>query len=187
MALSNTAALHYTHQLRAAHDVILVGIGTVLSDNPRLTVRHAEGPHPQPLVLDSQLRMPLHAALWQHPTHSVWIATTTQAATDQRERLEQAGARLWTFDPGPDGRVPLGDLLAQLARAGLRRVMVEGGARILAAFLAARLADRLSVTIAPRFIGGARLLPHPLDLRLREVAYQILEDNVIVEGTPAWA
>ena len=77
LQISGTESAQLTHQLRAVHDAILVGIGTVLADDPHLTVRHAQGKDPQPVVLDSQLRFPLGAKLLRE--RSPWIATTSRA------------------------------------------------------------------------------------------------------------
>src|SRR5512145_1236608 len=93
-ALSGQASLALTHELRSAHDALLVGIGTVLADNPRLTVRLVEGKNPQPIVADSRLRLPLSAnLLCQHPL-SPWIATGEQADAGRQKVLEAAGARV---------------------------------------------------------------------------------------------
>jgi 3,4-dihydroxy 2-butanone 4-phosphate synthase/GTP cyclohydrolase II len=88
--LSGPESKRMTHQLRAAHSAILVGIGTVLADNPRLTARVAGGENPQPVVLDSRLRLPLDARLLQ--TGSPWIATTYSADPQRCALLAQAGA-----------------------------------------------------------------------------------------------
>ena len=75
LALSGAEATRLTHQLRSIHDGILVGIGTVLTDDPQLTVREWSGPNPQPIVLDSQLRMPVNARLCQHADKNCWVLT----------------------------------------------------------------------------------------------------------------
>lgn len=184
LALSGPAALRYTHSLRAAHDAILVGIGTVLADNPRLTVRHAAGAHPQPIVLDSRLRFPLEAALLRHPARSVWIAATPAADAGRQAALEAAGARVLRLPAREDGRVSLLALLDALAQRGVQRLMVEGGAAVITAFLQARLVDRLSVTIAPRLVGGLRAPTAPVEVTVRRPVYQILDDDMVLEGTP---
>jgi 3,4-dihydroxy 2-butanone 4-phosphate synthase/GTP cyclohydrolase II len=182
LALSGPQALVYTHQLRATHAAILVGLGTVFADDPQLTVRHATGPNPQPIVLDSHLRLPLSARLLRHPTHRLWIFATEAAPHERQSALEAVGARITRLPADEAGQVALPALLDELGARGIASLMVEGGARVLTAFLAQRLADRVSVTIAPRLIGGLRAVTERLDVSLRNVQYRVLGDDVIVEG-----
>jgi len=162
LAISGEMSLTFTHALRAAHDAILVGIETVLSDNPRLTVRLAPGVDPQPVVLDSQLRIPPQARCLQGP-RPAWIATTTGNFARQQP-LEASGARILPIAPDPQGRVDLVALLQSLAAQGIRSIMVEGGARVLGSFVQARLANWAVVTIAPLFIGGLHAMPNLLTM-----------------------
>jgi len=150
--ISGPEALRLTHQLRAHHDAILVGIGTVLADDPQLTVRMVRGPNPQPVIVDSRLRFPPTARLLGDGR--VWIATTDAADHGRQAALEAAGARVVRLPAGDDGRVSLPALLAYLHRQGIHSLMVEGGARVITAILAERLADRLVVTVAPLLLGG---------------------------------
>ncbi len=163
--LSGPASLRLTHRLRAAHDGILVGIGTVLADDPRLTTRLVAGPQPQPVVLDSHLRLPPTARVLDHP-RSVWVATTSRAPQAARRAVEARGAQVLVFSPNEAGQVPLAPLLAALADRGLRTLMVEGGARVLTAFLQAGLADAVVVTVAPVYLSGLPAiegrLPQPI-------------------------
>ena len=148
--------MEVTHQLRADHDAILVGIGTLLADNPRLTVRHAKGPHPRPIILDSWLRFPPDSSiLINHPLQPI-IATTFGADSGRRSRLEAAGAEVLPLPPDSQGRVDIQALLDQLPGRGLQTLMVEGGAGVITSFLAGRWVDRLIVTISPALIGGLR-------------------------------
>jgi len=146
--------------LRNAHDAILVGVGTVLADDPELTVRMVEGRDPQPVVVDSQLRTPPTAKLLSRNGRRPWIGTAIGAAAvagagaDRRASMEASGCRLMDCPAQPNGWVDLHALLRSLRAAGIRHVMVEGGARIITSFLAARLVDYAVVTIAPRFLGG---------------------------------
>lgn len=182
--MSGPEALRYTHRLRAEHAAILVGIGTVLADDPQLTVRLAEGQHPQPIVLDTQLRFPLKARLLKHPTQRPIILTGPQASEPRRRALEEAGARVVRAPLDTGGRLQLKTALGLIRSFGLESVMVEGGARVITAFLAERLADRVAITITPRFVGGLRAYDAPVPLTLRDVTYQILGTDVILEGTP---
>jgi GTP cyclohydrolase II len=192
LALSGAPSMTLTHQLRAAHDAILVGIGTVLADNPHLTVRLVEGKNPQPIVADSRLRFPLSAHLFcQHPL-SPWIATSEQADASRQQVLERAGARVLRLPMTTRGQVNLPALLERLGALGIHSVMVEGGARIITSFLAERLVDHMVLTVAPRLVGGLRAvrrLAHadPVDLpRLRNLRYQWLEDDLVLWCDPAW-
>jgi 3,4-dihydroxy 2-butanone 4-phosphate synthase/GTP cyclohydrolase II len=186
LALSGPQSLAFTHQLRAAHAAILVGVNTVLSDDPQLTVRlggaTAAGPNPQPIVLDSRLRCPLQARLLCHPTHALWLATTDAAPAERQAALEAAGARVIRLPADAQGRVALPALLDWLGAQGLASLMVEGGAQTITAFLAQHLTDRLIVTLAPRLIGGLNAIAAPLDLTLHDVRCRMLGEDVIVEA-----
>jgi len=156
--ISAPASLTMTHALRAAHSAILVGVETVLADDPALTVRLVPGDNPQPVILDSQLRTPPDARLL-HGCNGPWIATTPQGAqSSRRQRLEQAGARILTLPADEDGRVDLAALLTCLAAESIRSLMVEGGARVLTSFLESGLADYAVITIAPVFLGGYQVI-----------------------------
>lgn len=151
--VSGERSMWITHRLRAAHDAILVGVGTVLADNPRLTVRMTAGDNPHPVVLDSQLRTPLDAALLKNPCGLI-IATAEQADENRRAALEAAGATIWVMPVNADGRVKLDALLDKLGKVGVNSLMVEGGSQVISSFLRERLADRAVITIAPVFAAG---------------------------------
>jgi 3,4-dihydroxy 2-butanone 4-phosphate synthase/GTP cyclohydrolase II len=191
-AISGPEAMRLTHQLRARHDGILVGIGTVLVDDPQLTVRLVEGSNPQPIVLDSQLRFPPTAKLLHHPTHRPWLMTTEAAAPERQRLLEAAGVRVFRLPADRKGRVDLAALLRFLAQRQISNLMVEGGAAIITSFLTQHLVDRLVLTIAPRLLGGVpaiqnlsrangRLLP-----QLRQAYYQTIGDNLLLVGDVVW-
>jgi 5-amino-6-(5-phosphoribosylamino)uracil reductase/diaminohydroxyphosphoribosylaminopyrimidine deaminase/5-amino-6-(5-phosphoribosylamino)uracil reductase len=151
--ISSSDSLVLAHELRAAHDAILVGVGTVLHDNPQLTVRLVEGRDPLRVVADSALRTPLDAALLAEPRHTL-IAATAAADPERRARLEVLGARILVLPPEEDGRVNLRALLAALAGQGVRSVLVEGGAEMITSLLRRRLAHRLVVCVAPKMLGA---------------------------------
>jgi diaminohydroxyphosphoribosylaminopyrimidine deaminase/5-amino-6-(5-phosphoribosylamino)uracil reductase len=143
------------HRLRDRLDAVLVGAGTVLADDPQLTVRGVrDGRDPVRVVVDSRLRTPPGARLL--PAHGsparTIIATTEAAPRAREERLRQAGAEVWRVGPGP--RVDLPALARLLADADLNAVLVEGGAELHAAMIQAGLADELVLYVAPMVLGG---------------------------------
>ena len=205
LALSGAEALVITHRLRAAHQAILVGIGTVLADDPRLNVRLAKGFSPQPVVLDSHLHFPEKARMLSNP-QPPWIATTRHASPKRRVALEAAGARLLEIPEDEHNQVRLPALLERLAGLGIKSLMVEGGAQVITSFLSARLVDLIILTIAPCFLGGlhaldAKLAPlnnHPMTTtssatetrvvfpRLKTWQAERVGDDLLVWGIPDW-
>ena len=160
LKLSSPSSLQLTHELRASHDAILVGIATVLADNPRLNVRLASGEDPRPIVVDSRLRIPRDAHLLDCG-RGVWLATTEAAASSAEVELQSRGALILRVRALENGWVDLEALLERLEKCCVRRLLVEGGARILSSFLESKLVDYVVVTVSPRFVGGVR----PLDSR----------------------
>ena len=150
--ISSSDSLVYAHELRASHDAVLVGVGTVLRDNPRLTVRLVEGTNPLRVVADSRLRTSLNKALLDPPTEALFAATAA-AEPSRRAALEALGAQVVILPAEANGRVDLRALLAALGERGVRSVLVEGGAQIITALLRQRLAHRLVVCVAPKVLG----------------------------------
>jgi GTP cyclohydrolase II len=190
LALSGHQSMAMTHGLRASHQAILVGIGTVLADNPRLNVRLVSGPDPQPVVVDSRLRFPPYASLLKN-RRSPWIATHEGADAERQQLLEAAGARVLRL-PGHNGWVDLPGLLEELGSMGINSLMVEGGAQIITSFLASRLVDQMVLTIAPLLVGGLRVV-NPSGHssrrgfpRLKNLSYQQLGDDLVLRGEPDW-
>jgi GTP cyclohydrolase II len=156
-ALSGAQSLRFTHALRANHDAILIGVGTVMADDPELRVRLVEGRSPQPVIVDSRLRTPPTAKLFAPAGRSPWIGTTDVMDSDQasrRSEFEAVGCRILACPPQTNGWVDVFALLRRLHAEGIADVMVEGGARIITSFLDARLVDYAIITIAPVFLGG---------------------------------
>jgi diaminohydroxyphosphoribosylaminopyrimidine deaminase/5-amino-6-(5-phosphoribosylamino)uracil reductase len=151
--ITGEAARRDGHRLRDQLDAILVGIGTVLADDPALTVRDVRnGRDPIRVIVDSALRTPVNAKVLAAGGRTI-IATTDRALPTRARRLSLAGAELWTL-PAPDGRVDLAALLTRLALAGVNTVLVEGGPTIHASLLSAHLADEVRLYLAPLVLGG---------------------------------
>lgn len=166
MNFSGEESTQLTHQLRSLHDGILVGIGTVLSDDPQLTVRDWTGSNPQPIVLDSQLRTPPSAKICHHPDKQCWILTVQPATESLGEQVD-----VLTVGSADESQqqVPLEAAMNLLHERGIKSLMVEGGAKVITAFLKAGLADALILTVAPRLVGGYK-------------AVGDLQDDLQVEG-----
>ncbi|CAI2175528.1 11209_t:CDS:2 [Funneliformis geosporum] len=163
LLLSCEESMIMTHRMRTLHDGIMVGIGTILNDNPRLTARLLEiGKElkinqPQPIILDSKLRFPLSAKLLTfNECKSPWIFTSHNCDNDKRKLLEQAGAKVISIDSDQNGQLSLLHLLSILQSPpfSIKRLMVEGGARIIQSFLKSGLPNLFIITIAPVFVGS---------------------------------
>ncbi len=169
--ISSLAARREGHRLRGRVDAIVVGIETVLADDPVLTCRHVT-----PLrvaarvVLDGRLRLPLASRLVQTAGQIPVIVATTTAARHKRPRklaaLERAGCEVLSCGRRGE-RVGLADLLDELGRREMTNVLVEGGGRVLGSFFKQGLADEIIAFIAPKLIGDPRA-PGPLELRGKE-------------------
>jgi riboflavin-specific deaminase-like protein len=183
LLLSGQEAMQMTHQLRASHDGILVGIGTVLADNPRLTTRLVEGAHPRPVVLDSQLRTPVEAGILQHP-QPVVIAHAEEVLPGRKTDLQQAGAQLIAVQRYEDGTLDLAVLLQELKSQGFHSLMVEGGAQVITNFLLHELVDISVLTISPRLVGGLHAPTNilPAQPRIHTPRWLTLGEDLIVWG-----
>jgi diaminohydroxyphosphoribosylaminopyrimidine deaminase/5-amino-6-(5-phosphoribosylamino)uracil reductase len=156
------------HALRAQHDAILVGVGTILADDPKLTLRlpgqaakiRTMRKGPVRIVLDSHLRTPATAALLGQARNTAPLIVAARPRRPDRglasrqRKLEAAGAEVWFAPPSRDGRVALVSVLRQLAVRGVQSLLVEGGSQIHGAFVAAGLVDSVALFLAPRLVGA---------------------------------
>lgn len=153
--ITGPQARSYTHRLRSEVDAVLVGIGTVLIDDPRLTARgSARSRNPHRIIVDERLAVPLDARALRRRDDSVtYVATTAAAPAARRRRLEAMGVTV--LITASEGRwVDLDDLIRQLGRRGITSVLIEGGAEINASALRAGLVRKVIVMMAPRLLGG---------------------------------
>ena len=159
--ISSEEDLLRVHRLRASCDAILVGVGTVLTDDPKLYVspkRVTDPPAPLKVVLDASGRTPTGAAFLGSPGMSL-VATVQRSARALRDRL---GARAEVVAFGDGALVDLHRLLAHLAGAGVRTLLVEGGSTVIWNFFESGLVDEYSVYVGPLVIGGEGA-PSPAD------------------------
>ena len=176
------------HALRAACDAVLVGVGTVLADDPCLTVRAIPGRSPARVVLDSALRTPITAAVLNLDAPTYLMTNSHDADHDKRQALAERHIAVRHMPPGRGG-LDISAVLRQLFSEGIRSVVVEGGPRVITSLLAADLADRAVISIAPQIRGqgtgaigelGNGLPAQPLQLNSQSV--HLVGDRIIVAG-----
>lgn len=155
--ITGPPARERAHAMRASHDAIMVGTGTVVADDPQLTCRLPGLGHRSPvrIVVDRHLRIPPAARLITDASRvPTWVLTLRSAAPARRAAFLASGVTLIDVDPDREGQIDLAAALGALGERGITRLLVEGGARLAAAFIRARLVDRLAWVHAPLVIGG---------------------------------
>jgi diaminohydroxyphosphoribosylaminopyrimidine deaminase/5-amino-6-(5-phosphoribosylamino)uracil reductase len=180
------------HRLRFGADAILVGVGTVLRDDPALTVRLPDGPPKEPVrvVADSRLRTPPDAQVVRagDPSRTI-LACAAPAPRRRASALRERGVRVLEL-PADGRRVDLRALLRALAELDVVTVLAEGGAELGAALLDAGLVDRVAFFVAPRLLGGRRA-PGPLGgvgrvlkeaVSVHGLHYRMIGDDLLLEG-----
>jgi 3,4-dihydroxy 2-butanone 4-phosphate synthase/GTP cyclohydrolase II len=190
--VSGEGSLRLAHELRAAHDAVLVGIGTVLADDPKLTVRLAPGNSPVRVVVDSRLRIPSDANVLRAAEARTIVATTPLASEERAAAIRARGAEVLRVKADADGHVDLRELLARLRSDGIRSLLIEGGRGIITTALRERLVDRLTVCIAPKVIGEGIAAVGDLHIdRLRDAmifaraGFTAYGGDVVFYGEPA--
>jgi 3,4-dihydroxy 2-butanone 4-phosphate synthase/GTP cyclohydrolase II len=186
--ISGEAERRVSHALRAACDAVLVGVGTVIADDPQLTVRLVAGSSPIRIVLDSTLRLPSNAKVLDGGACTI-LATTERSSVERRRELRARGVGVRVVGPDPPWGVSLAGTLAVLREAGVRSLLVEGGAAVITSFLRARLVDRVVAGITPTILGAGTEAVGDLSiarvsegLRLTRRAVHALGDDLVVAG-----
>lgn len=193
--LTGEKARLYAHRLRHEHDAVMVGVGTVLADDPQLNVRLVKGRVKQPvrIVVDSQARTPPTAKVIRSAKTPCIIAVTEKAPDERVETLKRAGAEVWQLPADSYGRVDLSELLKRLAERDIVSVLVEGGSELAGSLVRQRLVDRVILFIAPLLIGGRNAVPaiggEGVDklsdaLRLTWVRVRRLGVDLVLEAKP---
>lgn len=177
-------------RLRSSHDAILVGINTVLKDDPQLTCRIQKGRDPIRIIVDSKLRLPLQARVLAQKCAQTIVATIASASLSKRKKLEQAGA-IVVIAKSSNGRVDLRDLMKKLAKRDIISVLMEGGSEIHASALQAGIVDKAVFFIAPMLMTGRDSLcsiggisPRKLSkaVKLTNISSKFIGDDLMVTG-----
>ncbi|MEW6471382.1 MAG: GTP cyclohydrolase II [Actinomycetota bacterium] len=177
--ISGEAERRISHALRAAADAVLVGVGTVVQDDPRLTVRMVPGVSPLRVVLDSTLRIPSSALILEDEAPTL-VLTTPRSPADGRATLQAREVMVEVVRQGPGG-VDLRDALALLRELGVRCLLVEGGAKVITSLLRGAFVDRVIVSVSGTIIGrGTEAVG---DLEIDRVADGVTLGNRTVHAT----
>jgi GTP cyclohydrolase II len=180
--ISSTDSLILTHRLRTMHAAVLVGVGTVLSDDPLLSVRLVEGPQPQPIVLDSSLRTPPACRLMGRGDIKPWIFHSSDGGMGSG--LSAGGARLFRIGRR-EGGLDLREVVSILAENGIPSLLVEGGGGVLCSFFLRGLIRQAVITISPSIMRGFAPFNEnnlPPDVRLVDAIWESRGRDVIVWG-----
>jgi diaminohydroxyphosphoribosylaminopyrimidine deaminase/5-amino-6-(5-phosphoribosylamino)uracil reductase len=154
--ISSEASREYIHLLRGENDALMVGINTVLRDDPLLTVRHPRWTDKTMarVIIDSRLRLPVKARVLSAPDRGgVLVFTRKDSSPAKAEALERAGARIVRL-PRVGDRVDLAAALDWLGRSGVAALLVEGGGSLASSFFERRLADKVLLVFSPKLVGG---------------------------------
>jgi 3,4-dihydroxy 2-butanone 4-phosphate synthase/GTP cyclohydrolase II len=191
--VSGESSLRLAHELRASHDAVMVGIGTVLADDPRLTVRLVDGRSPIRVIVDSTLRVPLTSNVFTDRTARTIVATTPTAPQARARAIKAAGGEVLRAHADDNGAVDLTDLLRRLRGMGIGSLLIEGGRGIITSALRGHVVDRLTVCIAPKVIGEGVAAVGDLHIDyLREALtfsrarFVTCGEDLIFHGEPQW-
>lgn len=189
--VTSDPARREVHRLRGKMDAIMVGVGTVLKDDPLLTCRVPGGKDPLRVVVDSTLRIPMHAALFEMKSAAGTIIATCCQDEARIKAVSSRGARILSCKE-TGGRVDLSDLFSRLGELGVQSILLEGGSHLAGAALRAGLVDKCMIFLAPKLIGGVGMGLFAGEgvglmkdaIRLEAMTVKQIGVDLLVEGTP---
>ncbi|MDL2269272.1 bifunctional diaminohydroxyphosphoribosylaminopyrimidine deaminase/5-amino-6-(5-phosphoribosylamino)uracil reductase RibD [Desulfosarcina sp. OttesenSCG-928-G17] len=191
--VTGPSARRFVHELRHQADGILVGVGTVIQDDPSLTTRleNETGVDPTRIILDTRLSMPVSAKLLHQKSHApTWIICGPDAPEDRRKALSDAGARI-IVAPLNANQIDLGALMDILGENHMTHLLVEGGASVMGSFFSAGIVDKVCFFYAPKILGGDDGVPicrgkgpERMDqcLAVHDLSVRLIGEDVRVEG-----
>lgn len=192
--ISGESSRRLVHRWRDQVDGVLVGIGTILRDNPMLTARIKGGRDPFRIILDSQLRIPEDAKVIGNTPSKLIVVTSEFAQRDKRERLEQKGVQVIVLDSEGE-RINLKTCLSKLGEIGMMSLLVEGGSQVNGSFLDKKLVDKFLFILSPKLMGdpqapgifgGEGVSKLQDSIILREVKIRRIGGDILIEGYPKY-
>ena len=178
--ITSSLSRHHAHVLRAENDAVLVGVNTVLADNPELTVRHVPGINPLRIVLDSRLKTPVDAKVIGTDGKCVILAGF-KADKEKETKLKDAGADIIRL-PYYGSRIHLAEAMKRILRKGILTLLVEGGSAVISAFMREGLADYLKMFIAPRIFGEGKGFNLKMNFEDVDHAYKLVNQKITLLG-----
>lgn len=189
--ITNETSRAYGYKLRDIYDGIMVGINTVIEDNPMLTARVDGGKNPIRIVVDSSLKIDINANVVQDKSAKTIIATTDKANKDKILKLQAQDVDVIVVDKDENDKVDIEKLLDILGQQNICSILVEGGATLSGRFVAKKLVDKVYFFIAPKIIGGKEaktpvagtgILNLQEALALKDIQIEKLEEDVLIIG-----
>lgn len=177
--ITNELSRKFVHKLRAQVDAVMVGIGTVIADDPELTVRLVKGKSPKRIILDSNIRIP-------HEAKVLGNNCIIASVKNEREvpQLVRRGAEIWKINSDENGRVSLWDVLSKVGKAGIQSLLIEGGKEVFTEALSKGVVDKVYFFVAPKLIGNG--IPVIRDIgkmiTLSSVKFRKFGMDILIEG-----
>jgi diaminohydroxyphosphoribosylaminopyrimidine deaminase/5-amino-6-(5-phosphoribosylamino)uracil reductase len=189
--ITNERTRRYVHKLRSQVDAIMVGVGTVIADDPQLTARIPGGKDPLRVVVDSKLKAPLSAKLFHLKSEATTLVATVSGDAVRIAGIRETGAEI-VICQEKKGKVDLHDLLARLGAMHLQSVLLEGGSTLAGEALRQGLIDKVMLFYAPKMVGGegpglfaGRGVARMEDaIRLRKITYNRFGEDLLIQGYP---
>jgi len=193
--LSSAESLKLVHKMRLESEAIMVGSGTVIKDDPELTVRLIDNPddkQPTRFVIDSTLKCPTNSKIFDQTVAKTVVIITDKADSSKRAELEKKGIEIWNIRALPDGMIDIKELLRVMGLHEYCNLLVEGGSRLAKSFLKAGLIDKFSLFYTPIIIGSDGISPFgQLNISQLESAYKLCDlkvhtigNDILIEGYP---
>ena len=189
--ITNETSRAYGYKLRDIYDGIMVGINTVIEDNPMLTARVDGGKNPIRIVVDSSLRIDINANVVQDKSAKTIVATTDKADKDKILKLQAQDMDVIVVDKDENDKVDIEKLLDILGQKNICSILVEGGATLSGSFVAKKLVDKVYFFIAPKIVGGKEaktpvagtgILNLQEALALKDIQIEKLEEDILIIG-----